>query len=69
MPMNINLTPQLEDQVRVATLAQRRQDIQHGLDSGSAGELDMADINTRGPMSNQLHVARRKQPLPHSRQR
>lgn len=77
MTMNINLTPQLEemvrlkvtsglynsasevvrealrlmereDQVRAAKLAQLRQDIQAGIDSGSAGELDVEDIKRRG---------------------
>jgi antitoxin ParD1/3/4 len=77
MPMNINLTPQLEelvrakvssglynsasevvrealrlmereDQVRAAALGQLRQDIQAGLASGDAGELDIADIKRRG---------------------
>ena len=77
MPMNINLTPHLEelvrakvtsglynsasevvrealrlmereDQVRIAALAQLRKDIQQGLDSGTAGALDMADIKRRG---------------------
>jgi antitoxin ParD1/3/4 len=77
MPMNINLTPQLEelvrskvssglynsasevvrealrlmereDRVRAASLAQLRQDIQDGLDSGPAGELDIEAIKRRG---------------------
>lgn len=77
MPMNINLTPQLEDLVRskvssglynsasevvrealrlmeredlmrAAALTQLRQDIQAGLDSGSAGELDIEAIKRRG---------------------
>ena len=77
MPMNINLTPQLEalvrakvssglynsasevvrealrlmdreDQMRAAALVQLRQDIQSGLDSGPAGELDVADVKRRG---------------------
>ena len=77
MPMNINLTPQLEelvrskvtsglynsasevvrealrlmqreDQVRAATLEQLRHDIQEGLQSGPAGELDIEAIKRRG---------------------
>ena len=77
MPMNINLTPQLEelvrakvtsglynsasevvrealrlmereDQMRAATLQQLRQDIQEGLQSDPAGDLDIADIKRRG---------------------
>jgi antitoxin ParD1/3/4 len=77
MPMNINLTPQLEDLVRskvssglynsasevvrealrlmeredlmrAAALTQLRQDIQAGLDSGPAGELDIEAIKKRG---------------------
>ena len=37
-----------EDQVRAATLSQLRRDIQEGLDSGPAGELDVEDIKRRG---------------------
>lgn len=37
-----------EDQVRAATLAQLRQDIQEGLDSGPAGDLDAEAIKRRG---------------------
>lgn len=37
-----------EDQVRAATLAQLRQDIQDGLDSGPAGDLDAEAIKRRG---------------------
>jgi antitoxin ParD1/3/4 len=37
-----------EDQLRAAALAQLRQDIQVGIDSGPAGELDMEDIKRRG---------------------
>lgn len=37
-----------EDQVRTATLAQLRQDIQEGLDSGRAGDLDPEAIKRRG---------------------
>lgn len=37
-----------EDQVRAATLAQLRQDIQAGIDSGPAGELDAEAIKRRG---------------------
>jgi antitoxin ParD1/3/4 len=37
-----------EDQVRAAKLAQLRQDIQEGLQSGSAGELDVQAIKRRG---------------------
>ena len=77
VPMNINLTPQLEDlvrskvasglynsasevvrealrlmeredQVRTAALTQLRQEIQLGLDSPSAGELDIEAIKSRG---------------------
>lgn len=77
MPMNINLTPQLEalvrakvtsglynsasevvrealrlmereDQLRAAALSQLRQDIHEGLQSGSAGELDIEAVKRRG---------------------
>ena len=37
-----------EDQTRAATLSQLRQDIQKGLQSGPAGELDIEDIKLRG---------------------
>ena len=37
-----------EDQMRAATLSQLRQDIQKGLQSGPAGELDIEDIKLRG---------------------
>lgn len=37
-----------DDQVRAATLSQLRRDIQEGLDSGPAGELDVEDIKRRG---------------------
>ena len=37
-----------EDKLREAALAQLRQDIQGGLQSGSAGELDAEDIKRRG---------------------
>lgn len=37
-----------EDQVRAATLSQLRRDIQEGLDSGPAGELDVEDVKRRG---------------------
>jgi antitoxin ParD1/3/4 len=37
-----------EDQVRAAALNQLRQDIQEGLDSGPAGELDVEAIKRRG---------------------
>ena len=37
-----------EDQLRAAALGQLRQDIQAGIDSGPAGELDMEDIKRRG---------------------
>lgn len=37
-----------EDQMRAATLSQLRQDIQEGLQSGPAGELDIEDIKLRG---------------------
>ena len=37
-----------EDQVRAATLAQLRQDIQEGLDSGPAGEFDAEALKRRG---------------------
>lgn len=37
-----------EDQVRAAALARLRQDIQDGLASGDAGELDIAAIKRRG---------------------
>ncbi len=37
-----------EDQVRAATLARIRQDIQEGLDSGPAGDLDAEAIKRRG---------------------
>lgn len=77
MPMNISLTPQLEelvrskvtsglynsasevvrealrlmereDRVQEVTLAQLRQDIQAGLQSGLAGELNIEEIKQRG---------------------
>ena len=37
-----------DDQVRAATLEQLRGDIQQGLQSGSAGELDIEAIKRRG---------------------
>ena len=37
-----------EDQVRAASLAQLRRDIQEGIDSGSAGALDAEAIKRRG---------------------
>ncbi|MDH3209222.1 MAG: type II toxin-antitoxin system ParD family antitoxin [Burkholderiaceae bacterium] len=37
-----------EDQVRAVTLQQLRQDIQEGLQSGSAGDLDIQAIKRRG---------------------
>ncbi len=37
-----------EDKIREATLAQLRQDIQDGLKSGPAGELDAEKIKRRG---------------------
>lgn len=37
-----------EDQMRAATLSQLRQDIQEGLQSGPAGELDIENIKLRG---------------------
>ena len=37
-----------EDQMRAAKLAQLKQDIQDGLDGGSAGLLDIEDIKRRG---------------------
>lgn len=37
-----------EDRMRDATLSQLRQDIQDGINSGSAGELDIEDIKRRG---------------------
>ena len=37
-----------ENQMRAATLSQLRQDIQEGLQSGPAGELDIEDIKLRG---------------------
>ena len=37
-----------EDQVRAAALAQLSQDIQAGLDSGTAGDLDVDAIKRRG---------------------
>ncbi len=37
-----------QDQLRAVRLAQLRQDIQEGLDSGSAGELDIETIKKRG---------------------
>ncbi len=77
MPININLTPQLEamvrdkvagglygsasevvrealrlmqerDQLRTIKLEQLRADIRAGIESGSAGELDVAAIKRRG---------------------
>ena len=37
-----------EDQVRAASLAQLREDLREGLDSGSAGALDVNAIKQRG---------------------
>lgn len=37
-----------QDQLRAVRLAQLHQDIQEGLDSGSAGELDIETIKKRG---------------------
>ena len=37
-----------EDQLRAAALAQLRQDIQAGLDSGPATPLDMEEIKAEG---------------------
>jgi antitoxin ParD1/3/4 len=37
-----------EDQMRAAKLAQLKQDIQEGIQSGSAGELDVPTIKRRG---------------------
>ncbi len=37
-----------QDRLRAVRLAQLRQDIQEGLDSGSAGELDIKTIKQRG---------------------
>ena len=37
-----------EDQVRAAALGQLRRDIQEGIDSGPAGELDVEAIKRRG---------------------
>ena len=37
-----------EDQMRAATLSQLRQEIQEGLQSGPAGELDIENIKLRG---------------------
>jgi len=37
-----------DDQVQAAKLAQLRRDIQEGLNSGSAGELDVESIKRRG---------------------
>src|SRR5581483_6049080 len=37
-----------EDQIQAAKLAQLRRDIQEGLDSGSAGKLDVETIKRRG---------------------
>jgi antitoxin ParD1/3/4 len=77
MPININLTPQLEslvrnkvatglynsasevvrealrlmeaqDELRAVKLQQLRADIQVGLDSGSAGTLDVGAVKSRG---------------------
>jgi antitoxin ParD1/3/4 len=47
-----------EDQVRAAKLAQLRQDIQEGLQSGSAGELDVQAIKRRG--RERLAAAKRR---------
>jgi antitoxin ParD1/3/4 len=77
VPLNVNLTPELEamvrdkvasgrygsasevvrealrlmeehDQERAARLEQLRRDIQAGVASGSAGDLDVAEIKRRG---------------------
>ena len=37
-----------EDQMRAVTLEQLRHDIHEGLESGGAGELDVAAIKRRG---------------------
>lgn len=47
-----------EDQLRAAALAQLRQDIREGLQSGSAGELDIEDIKRRG--RERLATAKRR---------
>jgi antitoxin ParD1/3/4 len=48
---------QAQDQMRVIQLEQLRQDIREGLDSGSAGELDMETIKQRG-RARLKHTAR-----------
>jgi Arc/MetJ-type ribon-helix-helix transcriptional regulator len=39
---------QTDDQARAAALAKLQQDIQEGLESGSAGEFDIEEIKRRG---------------------
>ena len=45
-----------EDQLRAAKLAQLRNDIEAGLQSGTAGDLDIAAIKRRG---REKHAARK----------
>jgi len=47
-----------EDQMQAAKLAQLRQDIQEGLRSGSAGELDVQAVKRRG--RERLAAAKRR---------
>lgn len=87
MPLNVNLTPELEamvrakvasghygsasevvrealrlmeerDQLRAAKLDQLRRDIQAGIDSGSAGDLDISAIKRRGRARLARHKSR-----------
>lgn len=87
MPLNVNLTPELEamvrdkvasghygsasevvrealrlmeerDQLRAAKLGQLRRDIQAGIESGWAGDLDVAEIKRRGRTRLARHKSR-----------
>jgi hypothetical protein len=54
-----------EDQLQAAKFAQLRQDIQEGLRSGSAGELDVQSIKRRG--RERLAAVKRRRGLALSR--
>lgn len=87
MPLNVNLTPELEamvrdkvasghygsasevvrealrlmeerDQMRTAKLEQLRRDIRAGIESGSAGDLDVSEIKRRGRARLAKHKSR-----------
>ena len=46
------------EQLRAARLGQLRRDIQAGIESGSAGDLDIADIKRRGRSPLARHKSR-----------